>query len=162
MLSVQYPEIKSLLVHFCVHIASHGFETRTAASDGHLQPKCLKGSYTSQRGLASRARRCDTGCVRNEDFGISFPRDGLFSPRSCGPSRRGGARRLPTGISSRNAPKVPIQVGVVAARVRRATRPTCIGTIESFWVELPVGSRRAPPRPDGSRDLISGYWTLSI
>ena len=52
--------------------------------------------------------------------------------------------------------------GHAAARVRRETRPTCIGTIGSFWVELPGGSRRVDPRRDRSRDLISGYWTLSI
>ena len=48
-----------------------------------------------------------------------------------------------------------------AARVRRETTPTRIGTIGSFWVELPGGSRHAPPRRDESRDLEEKSLSLA-
>ena len=40
-----------------------------------------------------------------------------------------------------------------AARARRETTPTWMGTFKAFRVELPVGSCRAPLRRDGSQDL---------
>ena len=50
--------------------------------------------YRSAWSRALFARRRDTGCARNEDFGTSFATDALFSSRSRDPSRRGGAQRL--------------------------------------------------------------------
>ena len=47
------------------------------------------------------------------------------------------------------------------ARGRRETTPTRIGTIGSFWVELPGGSRHAPPRRDESRDLEEKSLSLA-
>ena len=114
---------------------------------------------------ASRARRRDTGCARNEEFGTSFTRDELFSSRSRDPSRRGGAR-LCFGKSRRtahrrhqNALKLPIQVGVVSRLPHAAARTRCARNedFERSFARSELFSSRShdPSRREVARRLLA-------
>ena len=127
MLSVQYPEIKYLFVHLCVHTAPRDVDTRAAS------PKItLSFLHKSASFRAPRVRRRDTGCERNEDLARCFATDGLFSSRSRNPSFQKGARLLSTRSSTQNALKRPIQLGVVP-RLALAVARHRVRAKRRFW-----------------------------
>ena len=127
MLSVQYPEIKYLFVHLYVHTAPRDVDTRAAS------PKITQlFLHKSASFRASRVRRRDTRCARNEDLATCFATDALFSSRSRDPSLQKGARRLSTGSSTQNALKRPIQLGVVP-RLARAVARHRVRAKRRFW-----------------------------
>ena len=105
MLSVQYPEIKSLLVHLRCHITRRGAPPKMMQLFLFKMARSMTQSflYESLWFRGSRARRRDTGCAQHENLETSFARNGLFSSRSRDPPLQTGAR----GLRREEPPRMP-------------------------------------------------------